>query len=37
MLSKTKRAEYLKYVGCSDVKSFQKKYMRAKDVDGKYG
>ena len=24
MLNKTKRAEYLKYVGCSDVKSFQK-------------
>ena len=37
MLSKSKQAEYLKYVGCSDVRSFQKKYMRAKDVDGKYG
>lgn len=37
MLSKKKRKEYLKAVGCADVKSFQKKYMRAKDVDGKYG
>lgn len=37
MLSVTKRKEYLEYIGCKDVKSFQKKYMRSKDVDGKYG
>lgn len=37
MLSKAKRKEYLAFVECADVKAFQKKYMRAKDVDGKYG
>ena len=37
MLSKAKQTEYLACVKCADIKAFQKKYMRAKDVDGKYG